>query len=66
MAMGIFTNLCVCASVCVYFYESVHVWVRARPCELVDGLSAQVKLTLSGHTSGVCRPARRALSHQQH
>lgn len=67
-AMGIFMKLCVCVSMCpcVYFYESVHVWVRARQRGRWTGLSAQVRLTLSGHTSGVCRPARRALSHQQH
>lgn len=49
-------------------YKSAHVCERARPCEctVVDGLSAQVNLMLSGHTSGVCRPVRQALSHQQH
>lgn len=75
VAMGIvffYIYKCVCVHLCilacVYFYESVHVWGRARLCECsaVDSLSAQVNLTLSGHTSGVCRPVRRALSHQQH
>ena len=70
VAVGIFKNLCVCIHlcifVCLYVYELVHVSWRARLCEcsLVDNLSAQVNLMLSGHTSGVCRPARRALSHQ--
>lgn len=55
MGMCIFMNQCVCE------------FVRARVmCGVVDRLSAQVNLTLSGHASGVYRPARRALSHQQH
>lgn len=59
MAVGIVMHMCA-SSMCV---EAVHVSGRAR---LAADLSAQVNLTLSGHTLGVFRPARRALSHQQH
>lgn len=48
---------------CFHGGECVSACTAAR---LLDGLSAQVNLTLSGHTSGVCGPVRQALSHQQH